>query len=111
MGVLARDPTGVPPMLRQDGIGSRAPTPCGCVVKVVGGHVMWTLLVHAFYKHSSSTREVMLLSLRVAPWLRVSSTALRHIRELELLIVVACLAIVPVLCCLTHHALELHRLE
>ena len=41
--------------------------------------------------------------------MRVSSTALRHIRELELLVVVACLAIVPVLCCLTHHMLELHR--
>ena len=32
-----------------------------------GGHVMWTLLIHAFYKQTSSTREVTLLSLRVAP--------------------------------------------
>ena len=43
--------------------------------------------------------------------MRVSSTALRHIRELELLVVVACLAIVTVLCCLTHHMPELHRLN
>ena len=43
--------------------------------------------------------------------MRVSSTALRHVCELELLVVVACLAIVPVLCCLTHHMLELHSLN
>ena len=27
-----------------------------------GGHVMWTFLIHAFYKHTSSTREVTLLT-------------------------------------------------
>ena len=43
--------------------------------------------------------------------MRVSSTALRHVRELELHVVVACLAIVPVLNCLTHHMLEFHRLN
>ena len=32
-----------------------------------GGHVMWTFLIHAFYKHTSSTREVTLLTLRKAP--------------------------------------------
>ena len=58
-----------------------------------GGHVMWTLLIHAFYKHTSS-RSLM----------RASSTALRHVRELELLVVVACPAIVQVVCCLTHRS-------
>ena len=43
--------------------------------------------------------------------MRVSSTALRHVRELEILVVVESLSIVPVLCCLTHHILELHRLN
>ena len=43
--------------------------------------------------------------------MRVSSTALRHVRELEILVVVEFLSIVPVLCCLTHHMLELHRLN
>ena len=43
--------------------------------------------------------------------MRVSSTALRHVRELDILVVVECLSIVPVLCCLTHHMLELHRLN
>ena len=40
--------------------------------------------------------------------MRASSTALRHGRELELPVVVACLAIVQVLWCLTHHMLVLH---
>ena len=31
------------------------------------GPVIWTSCIHAFSKHTSSTREVMLLSLRVAP--------------------------------------------
>ena len=43
--------------------------------------------------------------------MRVSSTALRHVRELEILVVVEFLSIVPVLCCLPHHMLELHRLN
>ena len=43
--------------------------------------------------------------------MRVSSTALRHARELEILVVVEFLSIVPALCCLTHHMLELHRLN
>ena len=43
--------------------------------------------------------------------MRVSSTALRHVGELEILVVVEFLSIVPVLCCLTHHMLELHRLN
>ena len=43
--------------------------------------------------------------------MRVSSTALRHVRELEILVVVEYLSIVPVLCCLTYHMLELHRLN
>ena len=43
--------------------------------------------------------------------MRASSTALLHVRELELPVVVACLAIIQVLWCLTHHVLELHRLD
>ena len=43
--------------------------------------------------------------------MRVSSTALCHVRELENLVVVEFLSIVPVLCCLTHHMLKLHRLN
>ena len=35
-----------------------------------GGHVMWKLLIHAFFKHTSSTCEVQLLSLRVVSVLR-----------------------------------------
>ena len=72
---------------------------------------MLTSVIHAFFKHTSSTREVWLLSLRVAPWCVLRSTALRHVRELDLFVVVACLAIVQVLWCLTHHMLELHRLD
>ena len=34
-GCPCRDPLGCPPMPRQDGIGSRAPTFCGCAVLVV----------------------------------------------------------------------------
>ena len=43
--------------------------------------------------------------------MRVSSTALRHVRELEIHVVVEFLSVVPVLWCLTHHTLELHRLN
>ena len=32
-----------------------------------GGLVLWTSCIHAFFKHASSTDEVMLLSLRIAP--------------------------------------------
>ena len=41
---------------------------------------------------------------------RASSTALRHVRELDLIIVVAWLDIVQVVWCLTHRMFELHRL-
>ena len=34
-GCPCRDPLGCPPMPRQDGIGSRAPSLCGCAVLVV----------------------------------------------------------------------------
>ena len=65
-----------------------------------GGHVMWTLLIHAFFKHTSSAREVWLSSLRVVTLNFACFSGF-----------VACLAIVQVLCCLTHHMLELHRLD
>ena len=45
----------MPPMPRQDGIGSRAPTlvVALCWMRCAGGsgHVIWTSLIHAFYKH------------------------------------------------------------
>ena len=69
--VFLPGPTGVPPMPRHDGTGSRAPTLvvplCRLRCAGGGGHVMWTFLIHVFYKHTSSTREVTLLTLRVAP--------------------------------------------
>ena len=43
--------------------------------------------------------------------MRASSTALSNVRERELIVVVACLAIVQVVWCLTHRMLELHRLD
>ena len=53
----------------------------------------------------------MLVELASRSLMRVWSTALRHVRELEILVVVECVSIVPVLCCLTHHSLEVHRLD
>ena len=72
---------------------------------------MWTSVIHAVFKHTSSTHKDLAVELASRSLVRASSTALRHVRELELPIVVACLAIIQVLWCLTHHMLVLHRLD
>ena len=103
-------PTGVPPMSMQDGIGCRAPTLVvalcrwwwTCHVDVARTRLRQAHLV------DSRGHAVVLASRSL---MRVSSTALRHIRELEIVVVVECLSIVSVLCCVTHHMLELNRLN
>ena len=50
-GCPCRDPLGCLPM---PGIGSRAPTLVVALCKC-GGHAMWTLLIHAFYKQVNSS--------------------------------------------------------
>ena len=70
-----------------------------------------TLLIHAFCKHTSSTREVWLLSLRIAPCCVLRPLLIFAFVSLSFSRFVVCLAIVPVLCCPTHHMLELHRLN
>ena len=65
-GCPCRDPPGCHRCPgRMASVAERQPLWLRCVGG--GGHVMWTLHIHAFYKHTSSTREVMLMSLRVAP--------------------------------------------
>ena len=72
---------------------------------------MWTSVIHAFFKHTSSAREGQLLSSRVSSTAPLRVQVDIRVRELELPGFVACLAIVQVLCGLTHHVLELHRLD
>ena len=52
--VSLRDPLGCPPMPKQDGIGSRAPTLCGCAGGG-SGPMMWTSCIHSFSKHVFTT--------------------------------------------------------
>ena len=85
------------------------------------GLVMLTTFIHAFFTHTSSAREslaVKLTSCFSLNWCsRVSSTAPLAFMWMFVFVslsfsgFVACVAIVQVLCGLTHHPLELRRLE
>ena len=82
-GCPCRDPLNVPSDALVGGHREQSANPLWLCCVGGSGPMTWTSCIHAFSKHTSSTREVRLLSFRVAPWYHPGQNKYRYRSEIK----------------------------